>query len=183
MIRIPDINWLYYKYYSENPELRRIITVHSECVARKALEINKTKHLGLDPKEVYVAALLHDIGVVKCNAPGIFAHGEHPYIQHGLEGKRILEENGLKKYSRICTSHTGSGITRQEICDKKLPLPPSDDFLPKTLLEKLICYSDKFFSKSKDLTREKSLDEVEIEMNKFGQDSLERFRALHKRFS
>ena len=179
---IKDINWVYYKYYADNPELKRIVMVHSDQVAKKALEICKKKKLELNIQDVYCAAMLHDIGVVKCNAAGIYAHGKAPYIQHGLEGKKILDANGLSQYSNICTNHTGAGITKEEIKNNNLPLPLAD-MTPKTLLEKLICYSDKFFSKSHDLLKEKPLEEVKNQMKKFGEETYSRFMSLHSLFS
>ncbi|MCH5238763.1 MAG: HD domain-containing protein [Muribaculaceae bacterium] len=180
---ISDINWLYHKYYSDNPELRNILAKHSECVAKKALQINKDKKLGIERRDIYIAAMLHDIGVVKCNAPGIHAFGKLPYICHGIEGEKMLSEAGLEQYASICSSHTGTGITKEEVIKNQIPLPADRDYLPKTLLEKLICYSDKFFSKSNDLSREKELDEVRESMKKFGEPSLKRFDELHKLFS
>lgn len=178
---VTDINWLYYKYYSDNPALRRIIRIHSEQVAKKALAICKEKNLHLDPVDVFCAAMLHDIGVVKCNAPDISAFGHHPYLQHGIEGKKILEENHLGKYAGVCAHHTGSGISVEDIKNNNLPLPPID-LLPKSLLEKLICYADKFYSKSGDLKKEKTIEEVFAQMKKFGDDSYNRFLELHKMF-
>lgn len=179
---ISDINWLFKKYYANNPELRKILRTHSELVAKKALRINKEKHLGLPPVDVYIAAMLHDIGVVRCNAPGIGAHGTLPYLQHGIEGQKILKENGLEQFASICSTHTGAGITASEIRQNSLPLPELD-FLPETTLEKLICYSDKFFSKSHDLSHEKTFEEVAEQMKKFGEDSYQRFLSLHQLFS
>lgn len=182
MAGVSDINWLYNKYYGDNPPLREIVTVHSNMVAKKALEIAHRLNLNLDKKDIYIAAMLHDIGVVKCNAPDIFAHGDLPYLQHGLEGKKILEDNGLNNYANICSTHTGSGITAEEIIKNRLPLPPAD-YLPTTLLEKLICYADKFYSKSKDLTKEKDITRVIAQMQKFGSGPLQRFLELHSLFS
>lgn len=182
MATISDINWLYTKYYAENPALRKIVMTHSECVAKKALGINQKKKLGLDSKDIYIAAMLHDIGVVRCNAPDISAFGDKPYLQHGIEGAKILEENGLDKFSRICTTHTGTGLSATEIKEKNLPLPEID-MLPESLLEKLICYSDKFYSKSQDLKREKSYEEVSSGIQKFGDAPLQRFLELHKLFA
>lgn len=179
---ISDFNWLYKKYYNDNPELRRIVFLHSLKVAEKALEICRQKNLSLDQKNVFCAAMLHDIGVVKCYAPDIHAFGDKPYIQHGIEGKKILEDNGLFQFSTVCITHTGSGITADEIVKNHLPLP-AQDMLPSSLLEKIICYSDKFYSKGQDLTKEKTLDQIIQQMNKFGPDSLARFMELHKIFS
>lgn len=178
---IKDINWVYYKYYADNPELKKIVMHHSEQVAQKALSINKNKNLGLDEIEIYCAAMLHDIGVVKCSAPSIHAHGELPYIQHGIAGKEILDKNGLDKFSNICITHTGSGITLEEIKKNKLPLPLTD-MTPKTMLEKLICYSDKFFSKSCPM-EEKPLSNVLEEIKKFGIGAYNRFMELHSLFA
>lgn len=179
---ISDINWIYKKYYSGHPALKKVVITHSEMVAKKALAIKNALNLPLDSKDIYIAAMLHDIGVVKCNAPGIGAFGEVPYLQHGLEGEKILLENGLEKYANICKTHTGSGITAKEITDNNLPLP-SQDMLPVTLLEKLICYADKFYSKSGDITREKSVEEISSQMKKFGEDSYTRFMEMHRLFS
>lgn len=155
--------------------------VHSSNVAKKALRICKEKNLQLDHREVFCAAMLHDIGVVKCNAPDIQAKGQLPYILHGVEGEKILLENGLDSIASVCATHTGAGISQNEIIEQKLPLPRRD-FLPTTLLEKLICYSDKFYSKSGDLHREKDVEEIRHQMKKFGNDSLERFDHLHSLF-
>lgn len=182
MAGIKDINWLFDKYYSDNPELRRIVTVHSEQVAKKALLIARDLKLKLDEKDIYCAAMLHDIGVVKCKAPDIYAFGESPYICHGIEGKKILESHGLYQYANVCDSHTGSGITARQIISNNLSLPVKN-YLPKSLLEKLICYADKFYSKGKNLTEEKSLGEVLQQMKRHGDDSLKRFNKLHKLFS
>ena len=179
---IADLKRLFFKYYSDNPALRRIVTLHSEQVAIKALDINRKKKLLLDPEEVYIAAMLHDIGVIKCNAPDIHAHGPLPYLRHGLEGEKILKRNSFDKYASICATHTGAGITANEIKSAGLPLPPVD-LVPHTMLERLICYSDKFFSKSRDLKKEKSLDSVIAQMKKFGPDSYNRFMELQHLFN
>ena len=154
---------------------------HSEQVARKALKIWKEKELALNPHDIYCAALLHDIGVVNCHAPDIHAFGSLPYLRHGLEGEAILKVHGLDQYARVCATHIGAGITSHEILKNNLPLPPKD-FLPETLLEKLICYADKFYSKSGDLTKEKPLEDVIKQMNRFGPGSLARFLEMHKMF-
>lgn len=179
---VNDINWLFFRLYSENPELRKIVLTHSEQVARKALKLNETLRLELNHHEVYIAAILHDIGVVKCYAPEIHAKGHLPYILHGIEGAKILTDHGLKKYARVCSCHTGAGITHKDIIDNNLPLPPQD-YLPHSLLEKLICYSDKFFSKSGDLKQEKTLEQIQSQMKKHGEDSYARFMELHRLFS
>ena len=182
MASLSDINWLFDIYYHDNPELCDIVKGHSEKVAQKALFIAKEKNLDLDPKDIYCASMLHDIGVVKCKAPDIFARGDSHYLCHGIEGEKILLSHGLLTYAGVCSRHTGTGITKDEILKKNLPLP-TEDFLPQNLLEELICYADKFFSKSKDINREKTTEEVIRNISKFGNGSLKRFLSLHSKFS
>jgi uncharacterized protein len=62
-----------------------------------------------------------------------------------------------------------------------LPLPVAD-YTPQTQLERLICYADKFYSKSGDM-QQKSLDRVVKSMSKFSPSTLQRFYALHQEFA
>lgn len=163
------------KYYSEENELKHILLVHSSSVARKALAIaDAHPELQLDRRFVEEAAMLHDIGIFRCDAPGIHCHGTEPYICHGRIGAELLRSEGFPRHARVCERHTGAGITLKEIEEQRLPLPPQD-FLPETLEEQLVCYADKFFSKTR-LTEEKTLQQAERSLMKFGPDGVERFR-------
>ena len=60
------------KYYAEDSEAYRILVNHSRSVADKALEIGRMHpEMNLDLKFVEEAAMLHDIGIFKCDAPEI----------------------------------------------------------------------------------------------------------------
>lgn len=168
-------------YYKEGA-LRDTLLAHSECVARKALKIAEEKKLDINRDFVYSAAMLHDIGIFRTKAPSIYCNGDLPYICHGTEGAKILRTYNLHEHARVCERHTGSGLTANDIVRQNLPLPHSD-FLPETLAEKLICYADKFYSKSGDLTAEKTFDEVTEQMERLGSDVLERFMQMHSLFS
>ncbi|MDE6380025.1 MAG: HD domain-containing protein [Muribaculaceae bacterium] len=170
------------KYYEEGTTLLDLLLTHSEMVARKALTVADSARLDIDRDLVYNAAMLHDIGIFRCDAPGIYCHGTEPYIRHGVIGAELMRQEGLEAYARICERHTGSGLTAKEIAETGMPLPLMD-FLPETTEEKLICYADKFYSKSGDPREEKSLDRVRKSMSKFGPDSLARFDALHAFFN
>ncbi|MDE5849047.1 MAG: HDIG domain-containing protein [Muribaculaceae bacterium] len=170
------------KYYEEGTALLDLLLTHSEMVARKALAVAEQANLDIDRDFVYNAAMLHDIGIFRCDAPGIYCNGTEPYIRHGLIGAQLMRQEGLEAYARVCERHTGSGLTAKEIAETGMPLPPVD-FLPETMEEKLICYADKFFSKSGDPREEKPLDRVRKSMAKFGPDSLARFDALHSLFN
>ena len=177
-------------FYPEDNELRRLLLVHSRAVADKALHIcDRHPELNLNRDFVEAAAMLHDIGIMKCDAPGIFCHGTEPYIRHGIMGAemlRLLEPSGaLEPFARVCQRHTGAGITRREVLEQGLPMPlPDDDsepYMPETIEEQIVCYADKFFSKTK-LDREKTMEEVVRSLAKFGTGGVARFQQWAQTF-
>lgn len=169
------------KYYNEDAALRRILIVHSKAVADKALALARLNpSLNLDEEFIYEAAMLHDIGIIRCDAPGILCHGTAPYICHGMMGAEMLRSEGLPRHARVCERHTGAGITAEEIRQQQLPLPERD-FLPETLEECLICYADKFFSKTR-LEREKTTDQAIHSLEKFGTAGVARFLKWKEMF-
>lgn len=169
------------KYYSGDGVLRTILIIHSQSVARKALQIvSLHPELNLDREFIEEAAMLHDIGIIKTDAPGIKCFGTEPYICHGILGAEMLRQEGLPRHARVCERHTGAGLSLNEIVSQNLPLP-HQDFLPETLEEQVICYADKFFSKTH-LDREKSIEKAEKSIAKFGEEGLARFKQWEKMF-
>ena len=137
-----------HQYYEKDSELYHILLLHSEQVRDKALSIAaKHPELQLNTTFLAEAAMLHDIGIFMTHAPRIYCHGTHEYIQHGYLGADLLREAGLPKHALVCERHTGVGITLEKIIEKNLPLPHRA-MVPVTQEEKVICYADKFFSKS-----------------------------------
>jgi uncharacterized protein len=137
------------RYCDSGSETYRILVAHGEQVAAKALEASEAvKHLRPDADLIRRGALLHDIGMLKTNVPELDCHGDEPYIRHGVIGRQMLEAMGLTAEALICERHVGAGISADEICSKRLPLPKRN-LLPVTIEEQIICYADKFFSKSK----------------------------------
>lgn len=169
------------KYIGDNPKLLETVTLHSRAVADFSMEIAREKNLDVDLSFVEEAAMLHDIGVVRCNAPSIYCFGDRPYICHGTEGAEMLRAEGMERHARVCERHTGAGLSREDIISQNLPLPHRD-YLPETLEEKLICYADKFYSKSGRLSERKSLEKVIASMRRHGDDTLNRFMQLHQLF-
>jgi len=162
------------KYYPEDNELRHILLVHSRSVADKALSIvDQHPELNADRQFVEEAAMLHDIGIFRCDAAGIQCFGTEPYICHGTIGAKLLRNEGFPKHARVCERHTGAGLSLQEIERQNLPVPHLD-LLPETVEEQIICYADKFFSKTK-LTTEKSLEQAIRSLQKFGEEGVARF--------
>lgn len=177
-----EIKDIYSRHYgADGQDLLATVLTHSEAVARMALVLAE-RFPEADKDFILRAAMLHDIGVVKCHAPSIGAKGSLPYICHGIEGRKILESENLVKEALVCERHTGSGITAQEIAVAGLPLPHRD-MLPLSIEEKIICYADCFFSKSGDLTFQKPIEKVMQQMATHGKEPLNRFLRLHSIFS
>lgn len=173
---------IYDKYYPEDSKLRKILENHSRSVANLASEINKKLDLQLDAETVEKAAMLHDIGVFLTNAPGIECFGTEPYIKHGILGADLLRQIGVEEeIAAVAERHTGAGITGDDIQEMKLPLPTDRCLMPVTLLERLVCFADKFFSKSGDM-KQKSLERVRASMAKHSAETLRRFENLYKEF-
>ena len=162
------------KYYPEDNELKRILMVHSRCVANKALAIvDQHPELNANRQFVEEAAMLHDIGIFRCDAAGIQCFGTEPYICHGTIGAELLRAEGWPKHARVCERHTGAGLSLQEIEAQNLPVPHKS-LLPETIEEQIICYADKFYSKTK-LTNEKTLEQAIRSLAKFGDEGVKRF--------
>jgi len=140
---------LIHKYYAGQPELEQILLTHSRQVADLCMQIcDRHPELGLDRQFLREAAMLHDIGILRTNAPGIQCFGTEHYIRHGLIGGEMLRAEGLPRHARVAERHTGTGLTPEAIQRQNLPLP-LQDYSPETLEEQLVCYADKFFSKTK----------------------------------
>ena len=170
------------KYYPEDNELRHILMVHSRSVADKALAIvDKHPEFHADRQFVEEAAMLHDIGIFRCDAPGIHCHGTEPYICHGPIGAELLRAEGFPRHARVCERHTGAGLSLREIEEQNLPVPHKD-LLPETIEEQIICYADKFFSKTR-LTTEKTLEQATRSLYNFGTEGAERFIGWSKKFA
>lgn len=171
------------KYYPADSLVRGILITHSQNVAAMALEIADKRNLPLDPFVIESAAMLHDIGIFLVNAPTIDCHGKEPYILHGALGAELLRKEGADEiYALVAERHTGSGLTHKEILERDLPLPLNRTYMPESLLEKLICYADCFWSKTRP-DEKKYLERVRASISKHGTKALNRFEALHSLFS
>jgi len=170
------------KYYPEDNRLRGLLMRHSRDVADLALAIaRRHPELHVDMRFLEEGAMLHDIGIFLTDAPDIFCTGKDPYIRHGIDGADLLRKEGWPLHARVCERHTGAGITLKQIDERQLPLP-RQDFLPETVEEKLICYADKFYSKSSP-NRVKTLEQAERSIAKHGADGLDRFRLWEQMFA
>ena len=147
--------------------MRRLLLFHSRQVADRSLAIcNQHPELKLDAQFVEEAAMLHDIGIRWCHAPSIFCVGEAPYIEHGQIGGSLLRQLGFERHARVCERHTGTGLP---------------GFEPETLEEQLVCYADKFYSKSHP-ERVLTVEQAAQSLERFGHEGVEKFLGWAKMF-
>ena len=161
--------------------MRHVLVTHSRQVADRVLQI-VDRHPqwvadGLvDRTFVEEAAMLHDIGIFYCNAPNIHCHGTHTYIEHGYLGAELLRNEGFPKHALVAERHTGTGITIEQIIREDLPIPERD-YCPQSIEEKIVCYADKFYSKSH-LGEEVALDKIKYNIWKYGSEAFNRWQEL-----
>jgi len=155
------------KYYADNDPLRALLLKHSRQVADRCLEIvKKHQELPVDVQFLEEAAMLHDIGIFRCNAPTIYCYGTEPYLRHGPIGGELLRNEGFPRHARVAERHTGTGLPGYE---------------PETLEEEIVCYADKFYSKSHP-DRVLTVVQTAESLERFGHDGVLKFLAWAKRF-
>ena len=155
------------KYYPADDELRRVLLQHSRQVADRCLTIvRKHRELPVDVQFLEEAAMLHDIGIYRCDAPSIHCHGTEPYIKHGPIGGDLLRSEGFERHARAAERHTGTGLPGYE---------------PETLEEQIVCYADKFYSKSSP-NRVRTVAETAQSLEKFGHEGVLKFLAWSRAF-
>lgn len=102
-------------------------TRHCLAVSRVAEQVGRVlaEHHPIDREFLRVAGLVHDIGRYRTHDP----------VQHGVEGYRLLTSLGHHREGFICVSHVQCGLSAAEAAAAGLP---EQDFLPRTLEERLI---------------------------------------------
>lgn len=170
------------RYYPCENELKNIYMVHARAVADFALGLaRKHPELELDEAFIYEAAMLHDIGIFLTDAPRIHCYGSEEYLCHGYLGAELLRSIGLERHARVCERHTGTGLTKEVIERNGWNLPVKD-FVPETLEEQLICFADKFFSKTKFLHEPRTFEQVVESMRKISEDSVKKVEKWAEMF-
>lgn len=178
--KVPDdVKDVIKKYYKKKSTARYYFFTHVVKVTELALLIaDLNPHLKIDRNILIRGAMLHDIGIIKTNAPEIGCEGKHPYICHTYLGREMLEKAGMEDIAPFCERHIGVGLTKKDIKKSGFPLP-ARDMIPITIEEKLVCYADKFYSKSENhLLDAKPIDKVNKKISKYGLDKITEFRKL-----
>ncbi|BCY10259.1 HD domain-containing protein [Actinoplanes sp. L3-i22] len=171
----PEIRRLHERV-APTPEAFDLVWTHCEIVCRIAEQLLDRLDLGVNADLVRAGCLLHDIGVYR-----LYGRDGTPdftgYIRHGLLGHELLRDEGYPDYlCRFCSCHTGVGVTRADILDQGLPLPPGD-YVAETGEEELVMYADKFHSK-KTPPVFVSVPAYTLSVARFGPDKAERFTRM-----
>jgi uncharacterized protein len=172
------------EFYNRRSKAFNILVEHGRQVTEKALlAAEQVAHLKPDLEFIENAAMLHDIGILETDTPGLGCSGKHPYIRHGILGREMLEKVGVSEFGLICERHVGVGISADDVNRFNLPLP-ARDMIPVTIAEQIICYADKFFSKNGNGKRpeKKSLDAIIDGLEFYGPDKVKRFQSWANMF-
>ncbi|CAB1063753.1 HDIG domain protein [Olavius sp. associated proteobacterium Delta 1] len=173
------------RFYDRRSKAFEILVDHGQQVAHKGgRAAEKVAHLKPDLDLINNAAMLHDIGILHTDSPGFDCHGKYPYICHGFLGRELLDSIGLPEYGLISERHIGVGISSDDIRNFGLPLPERN-MVPVSIEEQITCYADKFFSKNgngQKQNREKSIEQILLSLQPYGQEKVEQFRTWVKMF-
>jgi uncharacterized protein len=171
------------QYYPVGSLTRDLLLRHGELVGQKALDIlDRAPWLTADRDFILEAAMLHDIGIYRTRCPSLGCDGPLPYVCHGVEGRKILDGLGVAHHGLVCERHVGVGISAEEAVQQQLNLPHRD-MLPFSVEEQLICYADKFFSKTDNGRHEKTIGEILATLAPYGPSLIDRFLSLHRLFT
>lgn len=168
-----------HKKYAPSGKAFDLVFTHSQIVWELAGQLIEKSNLPVNFELVRVGCLLHDIGVYRLYLPnGEIDHKN--YIKHGTEGHALLKEEGFdEQICRFASCHTGVGLSKKEIEEVGLPIPPADYFA-KTPEERLIMYADKFHTKNP--PKLMTVDTYAEFRKKFGEESVELFRNFQREF-
>ena len=92
----------------------------------------------------------------------------------------MLQQEGFLRHALVCERHTGAGMSLQSILEQNLPVPHRE-MVPVSLEEQVICFADKFFSKTR-LDSEKTIEKALKSISKYGEDGVIRFNNWCERF-
>lgn len=167
---------LIHKYIPPTSELFHKYLFHCTQVAIKSVQIGRRLSVNKDElKFLEEASMLHDIGI--CQVGKEF---NTPYICHGIKGEEILKREGFAKHAAVALNHIGLGLTADSVAKNKLPLPHKD-MAPTTLCERIITYSDLFFSKSSLFTT-RSFEQVRQKIESFDESKVALFEKWRDEF-
>jgi uncharacterized protein (TIGR00295 family) len=116
----------------------RVVSHCQGCsrLSKTLAEAAAGRGMQVDLEAVLAGALLHDIG-----------RSRTQLVDHGYVGAEIVASEGVDEVVvEIVRRHVGAGISKEEA--KSLGFPPGD-YVPRTLEQKIVCFSDKMLDGEK----------------------------------
>ena len=170
-----------HRKYAPSDQVYELVYTHCRIVRDIALDLIDARQLPIDRELVRAGAMLHDIGVYPLFTEVGALRGGVSYIVHGVEGEKLLRQEGFPEVvCRFAAHHTGTGLTRRQIIERALPLPPAD-YMAETDEELLVMYADKFHSKTTPPCFH-TLETYRTYAAQFGTDGLLRLNAMAEKF-
>lgn len=116
---------------------------HCIAVAEAAEGVGRVleRSHAIDCSFLWSAALLHDLGRYKTHDP----------VLHGVEGYKLLTRLGHEREAYVCASHILFGLNAADARELGLP---DQDFLPRTIEEKLVPLVDYLIEHNRPTTLE-----------------------------
>lgn len=180
-----------------NKILKHSILVNkiSQRIAKKINYSNNLKHK-INLEIINYCAILHDIGRIKYPPYHKYSIKHNIAGEKIIKKEIILKKNILKKSSqnfnknlnknnkikeinkikkeikileickKVCKTHTAAGFSKKDIIKYKINLP-IDNYIPKNIYEKIICYSDKLANGEKEVKINYSIERFENWLGKF----------------
>ena len=170
-----------HRYYPEGSDIERVLRQHAEDVTGLALElVDAHPRWGSTASSSRRRRCSTISGSIRPVRPRSSAQAKLPTSYTATSEPSYLRSLGLPRHAWVAERHTGSGLTAEEIAARAIPLPPGI-YTPQCPEEELICYADKFYSKTK-LGQRKALERVRSGFSKHGEAALARFDALHQKY-
>ena len=152
----------------EKVDCSQLIIQHCITVSHVAVKIAKklqAKGVDVDLALIEIGGLLHDIGRSKTHN-----------VKHAFLGSQIVASFNLSEsLIKIVERHIGSGIPSDEAV--KLGLP-NRDFIPQTLEEKVVSYSDKLISGTREMSFKEAFSRFSEDLGK-SHPAIKRFKKIH----
>jgi uncharacterized protein len=148
MISSKQIHDLHKKYAPNDQELELVLT-HCQVVAEIAVWAAKQTDEEVDLPTLETACLLHDIGSYPFRGASTLDKSfKNSYPLHALLGAKILKDEGFpEEVYNIVETHVLLGVTAEEI-EKMGWAMPVKDYEPTTIEGELLCFADRFHSKT-----------------------------------
>jgi uncharacterized protein len=163
------------KMYSTSEKTFELVLSHSQAVKKLAIKISKKVKptYKIDLHIIKIGSILHDIGRFK------YPPGKNS-IFHGIEGEKILKSHNLIKCANIAKTHIGIGISKKEVEEQNLPIP-KNNYIPKSIEELIICYSDNRIAGTKVMPEKWVEDRFEKEIGqKYKKKTINFHKKMHE---